>query len=128
MKSKIITLSILGFIICTAFNKISNDYRDSYIGTYFCHSSYTVLVNTGQGGTQQTHTDTLSISVAKAAKDSVLAIKIGTNTHLFKLKNNILYAHPKGEHRIGRFIDADSILVSIEGGHFASFIYTGKKK
>lgn len=133
---KHVLLIVTGFIICTAFHKpkdtICNrtagnsctDYRDAYTGSYFCHSSST-MVNPEEGPKKTN--STLTINVSKDALDSILQITIGTNTHKFKLKSEKLYAYPDGEHRNGKFFATDSISMYMSYGRASSSVYIGKK-
>ena len=124
-----IALSVLGFIICTAFNKptkLITDYRDAHAGTYFCKSKV-VIANLTHGGSTVIN-DTISVKVTKDALDSILQITTGCSVSKFKLKNNILYAYPEGGHRGGGFTGADSIFVSMTQGHAGTVFYAGKKR
>ena len=78
---KIITISILGVIICSAFNKpkiTATDYRDTYTGTYFCKSNCGGL--NWSTRSSDFSTDTISISVVKDAADSILLINFNKQT------------------------------------------------
>jgi hypothetical protein len=118
---------IIGVIIClmvlTAFIKpkqIANDYRDGYIGNYFCRSTVTAV---GKGAMY----DTVTIGISKDVLDSVVQIKFGRNTKKFKIKNNLLNPSSIGEHHNGIFFATDSIRLYMYGGH-AMVTYVGKKK
>ena len=93
-----IALSVLGFIICTAFNKptkLITDYRDAHAGTYFCKSKV-VIANLTHGGSTVIN-DTISVKVTKDALDSILQITTGRSVSKFKLKNNICMLTRKGD-------------------------------
>lgn len=119
-------------IICTAFilptthpaNSLCVDYRDAYVGTYFC-SSYSVINRFKEGPISLN--DTISIQVSKDAIDSVLKIGIGVNSFLFKLKSGVLYNYPdETAHLNGKFYSTDSILVNIMS-RASMLSLTGKK-
>jgi hypothetical protein len=133
MKKKIL-LIITGLIICTAFNKskiadpsrtiktVCTDYRDAYVGYYFCHSFSTT------GGSENPYRikDTLTINVAKNVLDSIIQITVGPNTLKYKLTSGVLRAYPDG-HRGGKFFATDSISVNISYGHVSASYFIGKK-
>ena len=126
---KIIAISILGFVICTAFNKpmfLFTDYRDAYTGTYFCKSA----CSNKDGVTRESvnTTDTLSIAISKDAADSVLQIKLGTNILKVKLLNKNLTAFQAGSHYGGNFFASDSLDFIFASGRTSSCKYIGKKK
>ena len=124
---KIIAISILGFMMCTAFNipTIFTDYRDSYTGSYFCNRSCEGMRN--RQNTQSTHSDTVTITVTKDVLDSILQITIGKNILQVMLKNNTLYPYPAGARLGGKFLSNDSIAFMSSGlGNSCS--YRGKKK
>ncbi|HEX7414746.1 MAG TPA: hypothetical protein VF411_11950 [Bacteroidia bacterium] len=125
---KIITISILGFIICTAFNMPTafTDYRDSYTGSYFCNRSCEGMRN--RQNTQSTQSDTVTIIVTKDALDSILKITIGKNTMQAKIKNKMLNPHSESSaHWGGKFFATDSI--SFMSSRLGSTCrYAGKKK
>ncbi len=119
----------MGFIICTAFNKpmvLLTDYRDAYVGSYFCNSSCQGL--NSQHTALTTNNGTTTIGVAKDLLDSILKITIGKSTYQVKLKNNRMYAYPVGRHWGGKFFAADSIgfTASVSLAPNACS-YTGKK-
>lgn len=122
MKKKIIGV-ISCLMVLTAFIKpkeITNDYRNGYIGNYFCRST---IIAVGKGAMY----DTLTIAISKDALDSVVQIKFGRNIQKFKVKNNLLNPSSIGEHHHGNFFAADSISLHVYGGH-AMVTYLGKKK
>lgn len=125
---KIIAVSMLGFIISTAFNKpaiLLSDYRDAYTGNYFCTRSCERMKTSPNAST--TYTDTLTIGVAKDALDSILKITIGQSTYRAKLKNNTLHPYTAGARFGGKFFSTDSISFMSSGlGNLCS--YRGKKK
>jgi hypothetical protein len=123
MKKNIIFM-VAGFFICTAFTVLLTDYRDVYIGHYFCNRKITTF---SLGGPIYTN-DTLTINVIKDVTDSIIQITTKKeNTYKFKLKNNILYAYPHGGSSSGKFLANDSIYIYIASGR-GSVIYKGKKK
>lgn len=126
---KIITLSIVGFVICTAFNYsvvLLTDYRDAYTGNYFCTRSCERM-KTSPNDLNTTTTDTLTIAVAKDALDSIMNITIGQSTLQVKLKNNTLHPYTAGSRFGGKFFATDSISFMSSGlGNLCS--YRGKKK
>ena len=127
---KITSLSIIGFVICTAFikpTKLAADYRDAYIGTYFCKGKTTIM-SFSANTASHTINDTLTIMVSKDMIDSVLVFKIGRIINKFKLSNNILQAYPEGGHNWGKFISTDSVSINLAMGHVGTASYTGKKR
>jgi hypothetical protein len=127
---KIIAISIIGFLICTAFNwqrGLTIDYRDAYTGTYFCKSKVSTA-DIIHGGSPAVDYDTLSVKVTKDVIDSVLQIKTWRNVYKMKLKSGTMYAYPEGGHRGGSFYAADSIRLVISVGHSSAHSFVGKKK
>jgi len=121
MKTNIILL-ITSIILCTAFY---SDYRDPYIGIYFCQCSRTSVNSQGFSNKE---IDTVSVFVLKDEMDSVLNIKIQKNTYKFKLKSNTLYAYSNMGHYYGNFYSKDSLIIHLSYGHFSSMVFKGKKK
>ena len=126
---KIITLSALGFIICTAFNKpavMLTDYRDAYTGTYSCKfynnhlSSETMLyvLDTGRA----------SITISKDTLDSVVQINLGQQILKAKLINKVLRPYPNQGKYGGKFFAADSISFGFASTMAVSIRYMGKKQ
>lgn len=126
---KYITLSVLGFIICTAFNKpvvLLTDYRDAYTGTYSCKfynnhlSSETMLyvLDTGRA----------NISISKDAIDSVLQINLGGQILKAKLMNKVLQPYPQRGKYGGKFFSTDSISFGFASTMASSIRYMGKKQ
>jgi len=92
---KIITTSILGFIICTAFNKPNisvTDYRDAYVGTYTCNQYSNTLNSRTMAYTSST--STVSFSIVKDATDSIMQIRLGAETLKAKLVSSGLQPYP----------------------------------
>ena len=130
MKFKIIALSVLGFIICTAFIKpkaLVTDYRDTYTGTYFCNRTTTTAL-LGQRIAPKIIKDTVSILVAKDIEDSTMRITIQGGTYKMKLKNTTNRAYLDGGRNRGVFFDTDSISFSTPLGHAGAAFYVGKKR
>ena len=131
MKPKRIFLPILAvsFVISTAFNKPvirPSDYRDAYVGTYFC-SSVCQGVNSEHTGLT-TATDTITISVAKDPMDSILQITIDSAIFQVKLTSTTMTAYPLGQHWAGLFYSTDSIGFAKSVGIAANGCrYKGKK-
>ena len=139
---KIIMYIIIGFIICAAFmpavtrsvqgqagNKPSfklTDYRDVYMGNYFCNCSCRATVSDKSG--QGNFTDTATISVVKDALDSILQVNIALNTYKMKLTNSKMRPCQAGTHFSGNFFASDSIsfVMYIGLGHVCR--YQGKKR
>lgn len=131
MKNKLFYI-IVGFIICTAFiiptthpvTSLCTDYRDAYVGAYFCHS-YSLQVRFNES--PKAVNDTISIQVSKDAVDSILQFGIGINTFKFKLKNGVLYNYPdENAHLNGKFYATDSVLINIMSRTTLNLV--GKKK
>ena len=126
---KIIAIGILGFIICTAFNKptvLLTDYRDSYTGTYSCKFYNNHL----SSATMQYVLDTgrVSITVSKDAIDSVVQINISGQILKAKLINKVLRPYPKEGRYGGNFFAADSISFGFAATMAVSLRYMGKKQ
>ena len=125
---KITMIGIIVFTICTAFRKspvLLVDYRDAYAGNYFCNSSCDRM--RAKPSDQITYADTLTISIAKDALDSILKITIGQNTLQVRVKNNVLYPYTTSAHVGGKFFANDSLDFFSSGlGHACR--YRGKKK
>ena len=123
---KILLFVLTGFIICTAFNKpLCIDYRDAYVGKYFCKRSTTSF---SFDGAPTVFRDTITIGAAKDALDSIMQITARAKTYQFKLKSGILYGYPDGAHQGGNFFATDGIRFNISLGHASSADYFGKKK
>lgn len=109
MKKNIFILCI-GFIVCTAFMNPPEDYRDSYVGTYFCRSkceslssNYTEILY---------HTDTITIAITKNTRDSILDISVRGRSLQVKLINGIMVSYEQSIRNQGRFFSTDSIAFS----------------
>ena len=128
MKKTIVAI-ILVFIICTAFNKpndtLESDYRDTYIGTYFCKC---ICNNSNGGTTSNLIMDTLSVSITKTAQDSVVQVNIGNRVLKLKLKNKLLMPYEDEGHFGGKFFSADSLDFYFAAGRSSSCRYLGKKE
>ena len=124
---KVSILSIAVFALCTAFNPITTDYRDSYIGTYTCNS-VCYQKSTVSGQPPQQSNDILSVQITKDVVDSVLQLKINERVIKVKLQNKHMYAFENGTHGGGDFFASDSINFSISMGRANSCKYVGKKK
>ena len=115
--------------MCTAFNKpmnLPNDYRDGYLGNYFCRRSWEEI-NSEKNG-QNLKTDTLTIFVTKDVSDSILQIKIARNIYKVKLINNEIRPSQANVHFVGNFIANDSISIVVNEGLSRVSFYRGKKK
>lgn len=117
------------FAVFTAFNKPIEsfaDYRDTYVGTYFC-SSMCRGVNSEHNGLTSA-SDTITISIVKDPMDSILQITIRNTIFKVKLKSTIMSAYPLGQHWAGIFYSTDSIGFSKSVGLAANVCsYLGKK-
>jgi hypothetical protein len=108
MKKYVLLLSSLA--LCGASQRVTKpltDYRDSYVGNYFCNRSCQSL-NSDHSGIVM-NSDTLTIGVAKSYIDSVLDITVAAGVFPVKLKSGTLYPYPLGAHRGGKFFSTDSI-------------------
>ncbi|MGQ0828779.1 MAG: hypothetical protein ACT4ON_10330 [Bacteroidota bacterium] len=127
---KNIPFVLISFIICTSFNNgtiLLSDYRDEYLGNYFCTSRCQVL--NSEHSAINTRIDTRTISVTKDPLDSILKIGIGTKTYQVKLKNNLLYAYPSGNHWGGKFYERDSISFVLSASKAPNACrYNGKRR
>ncbi len=101
------------------------DYREVYVGNYFCHRSTTGFKS---GDLATITNDTLTISLTKTDIDSILQVHTGGRNYQFKLKNSLLYAYPEGGRHGGKFFANDSIVLMIPIGRASSSNYLGKKK
>jgi hypothetical protein len=130
--NKNIFFIIAGIFICSAFNKPKNriyiknciDYRDIYIGNYYCQS-HSIVARVSEF--PKVEKDTKTICVLKDQQDSVLIINIGSQNLKFKLKNSLLIAYPEGGRYGGRFYSVDSIGLNIVLGRLSSLRLKGKK-
>lgn len=120
---------IIASVICSSFNKVKiscpADYRDSYIGGYFCHKATTVI-STSDG--PYLKKDTLSIYISRDPIDSVLQVSVGSNIHKFKLRTGILIQYPTEGYSSGKFFATDSIRLYLTLGHGYQSRLIGKKK
>jgi hypothetical protein len=136
---KLICVSVLSLAICPAFKnakpvgdpsekkdlKSRSDYRDTYLGNYFCRRATTVF---SANDIATISKDTLTISVTKADLDSILTINFSGKVYQFKLKRGLLYAYPEGGRHGGKLFASDSIWLVIPVGHASSSNYLGKKR
>jgi|GEM_PF-2260587 len=123
----IIFLICIGFVICTAFIIPPTDYRDTYVGTYFCSSKCQSL-NSNYSSINY-YNDTITISVTKNIADSILNISIHGIAHPVKLKNGKMYSYQPGTQNQGKFFSTDSIAFSISANHVPNGCsYKGKKQ
>jgi hypothetical protein len=128
---KIIALSILSFIVCTAFNKptiLVTDYRDAYIGKYFCKSVCSKKDDTNGKIQNSYRNDTISIVISKDATDSVLQVKLSAQVLKVKLHNNYMRSYSRGVHCGGKFFATDSLDFNFTPGLASSCRYLGKKQ
>lgn len=126
---KIIPLVLISFIICTSFNKrmiLVIDYRDAYVGSYFC-KSYCQTLNEDHS-VINTNISTQTIIVTKDPLDSILKINIGSTSYKVKLNNDLMSAFPSRAHFGGRFYQTDSIGFVISVSNIPNACrYSGKK-
>ncbi len=120
---KNLLIAFFSFIFFTTFktNYFFTDYRDNFVGDYFCNSKCKVFDN------DTIRRDTLSISISKDLIDSILKINIGSSLYLVKLNDTILHSYPLGGHQGGYFFSLDSVSFSINIGVGKYCIYRGKK-
>jgi len=127
---KILLLFGISFIICSAFNKplvLITDYRDAYIGNYYCKSKCQVLNSTNTE--LNTNVDTLTVVITKEFTDSILKVTIRQNSFQMKLRNNNMYPYPSGRHISGKFFSMDSIHINLSPGRMPNTCtYRGKKR
>lgn len=125
---KTIAFSVLGFIICTAFNKpakLVTDYRDAYTGTYFCQS----FSQHRENDIHQTSTrvDTSRVMISKDVKDSILQVKANGVIFKMKLLNKRLRSYTLGVQCGGYFFSADSLDFRFALNRASNNRYRGKK-
>lgn len=84
------------------------DYRDKYVGRYFCNSNCQSL-NQDQNGVKY-NKDTATLQIVKDKSDSILIIRLHNNTHRVKVKGNYLIPEPISDRWRGRFFSMDSII------------------
>ncbi len=115
-----------GIILCSAFMVPPNDYRDSIVGTYFCRSKCQVLSYNYE---LTNYTDTVTISITKNTRDSILDISIRGRALQVKLRNGVLYHNEQGARNQGNFFATDSIAFSTSSGLAPNGCsYRGKKQ
>jgi len=103
----------------------TTDYREPYIGSYFCTS---ICQGVDSGTNQLTSdTDTTTLFVTKNSLDSILNIELSPNLYQVKLKDGNLYAYPPGGHWGGR-ISGNTINFSLSVSMTSMCKYKGKKK
>ena len=133
-------LSFIALIICAGFtytdyskskNKIKailiTDYRDTYVGTYFCNRGTKVMT----GIAERTYrTDTISLYISKDATDSILQVKISNQIIKVKLvvKNMTFYSSSNGIGGGGNFFSTDSLNFNYAVGRTTFSFCKGKKK
>lgn len=125
-KPKIIFLVISSFFLVTNFKKQTVDFRDQYLGVYFCNRNCQVLKGDKTG--LEMSKDTVTIVVTKDPADSVLNIKADLSNFKIKLLNGKLYSNTKGSYCTGQFV-GDSIKLGTSIGRVSNMCtYSGKKK
>jgi hypothetical protein len=129
----IIKSGILVLLICTGFtedksffheernNVLVTDYRDPFVGFYFCTVSIT-------GRQSQVLTDTLTLHITKDIADSILKITIGNITLKTKLVSSNLNAFPYGGKYKGSFYSSDSLRFIYSPTRSTLHSYKGKKQ
>ncbi len=111
---KVLFLLFTAIIICPAFIIPPTDYRDTYVGSYFCTSKCQVV---GSNITDVTiHSDTITITVTENTRDSILNITVRGRGYQVKLKNGRMFPDPVNSRNQGRFFASDSISFLIPGG------------
>ena len=113
--------------ICFSFTpKLPTDYRDVYVGNYFCTENCQT-VNSDKTGTVS-NTTMLTISVSKDPADSVINVNIRNVLYKAKIENGKLFAYPKG-HWSGKLFSSDSLRFVISTSHIMNICgYSGKKQ
>jgi hypothetical protein len=120
-------------IICLSFKKQTTsitDYRNAYLGTYFCNrfSASGLVSNSAQTGNSNS-SDTVSIIITKDVLDSVLLINLGRQQIIkTKLISKTLQAYPVYGHYGGKFFANDSIDFYFAASRASSSNYKGKKQ
>ncbi len=126
MKTHLLFLAI-GFFICTAFIPPTEDYRDAYVGTYFCRSKCQSL--TSDYTEINYHNDTVTISITKNTRDSILNITIQGRAYEVKVNNAIMNVDAQVNRYKGKFFSQDSISFSTSSGRIPNGCsYRGKKQ
>jgi hypothetical protein len=100
------------------------DYRDTYVGNYFCRSRTTVYIFNESVATSY---DTVTVHITKGIQDSVMNISINNNSYKFKLISGNLYSYDLIDLGGGKFFSTDSFKAIISIGRASSIIYIGKK-
>lgn len=121
-------LLVTGVIIFSAFIIPTEDYRDSYVGTYFCRSKCESL---NSDYTELSYrNDTITVVITKNnTRDSVLNITIRGKVHELKLKNGVMASNLPSNQNRGRFFSTDSIFFSISPARIPNGCsYKGKKQ
>jgi len=135
---KMLFASILGLAICYSFvipNEVRRppvatnfltDYRDGYVGYYFCKRWATTFKVEGAPNEVK---DTITIHIEKDAADSVLLFTIGAVQQKFKLVGGNLYPYPDGSvpFRNGGFTSTTKVHFIIRYGRASSTNYIGVK-
>jgi hypothetical protein len=120
----IISLILIGLI--DKPKALLTDYRDPYIGSYFCNKICEALDSAHTGHVMSN--DTITITVAKDDLDSVLNIFVNLSTFKVKLRDEVLYSYQPGTRISGKFFSSDSISFGTSQGHMINICaYRGKK-
>lgn len=102
------------------------DYRDQFLGTYFCKKISSSLSNDAKGSVSKT--DTLSIKISKDVVDSVLVINLKEGRLKFKLVGKSIRSEPLTGMQIGgKFFAGDSLDLYFSPNHAFAYRYIGKK-
>ncbi len=128
MKTRILILiGFVGIVTCQVFSQSSDkntDYRDAYVGSYFC-TYFNQGVDTDQNKLAY-HNDTITLYITKDPLDSILIIDIDQNIYQVKLKDEIIRAYPPGKHW-GGSLSNNSISFGLSASMTNMCKYKGKK-
>ena len=125
----IIAISVLTFVICSAFNepnKLTIDYRDVYLGTYSC-KKYTERFGLDMKK-NVLDTGRVNVLITKDTQDSVVQINLGSETIKAKLINKILQPYPSVSRQYGgKFFGTNDFDLFYTPSKVISIRYVGKK-
>jgi len=129
MITRVLVLTVfIGIVSCQVFSQSSvnnTDYRDVYVGRYLCTCFYQGVDSNQNKLTY--HNDTITIYITKDPLDSILIIDIGQNMYQVKLKKEIIYAYPSGNHWGGR-LSTNGISFGLSTSMTTMCKYKGKKE
>jgi hypothetical protein len=126
MKKILMPAAALLCLVLMTGGKPATDYRDAYVGSYFCNRNCNHFNLDSHGYINVA--DTITINISKDALDSIMQIRLGRDTVKAKLVSGDLFPYPDGSNYGGSFFSTDSLNFAIAYGRVRTCNYRGKKQ